>query len=192
MFRSIRTDTWKLVCKEGSAAPSRQLYNLQQDPGETKDLTDAEPQTAAELEERLYQNVARMQAERLRLLAEAKVTYGDDDIPEGARLERPVILSPKDCSSIGLQEANGRMVVSWTGDPDLEYVIQYDVGEGWRNLKGSLPVHGNRKVFGPLPREAWEPLPYWNPYRIRVAPYGLEEYWSEWVEFRFAGDPENE
>jgi len=192
MFRSLRTDTWKLVCKEDGATTSCVLYDLKQDPGETKDLADAEPQTAAELEERLYRSVARMEAQRLRQLAEAKVAYGKDDIPQGARLERPVILSPKDRAFIRLQEANGRMVVSWTGDPDLEYVIQYDVGEGWRNLKGSLPVHGNRKVFGPLPREAWEPLPYWNPYRIRVAPYGLEEYWSEWLEFRFAGDPENE
>ncbi len=192
MFRSIRTDTWKLVCKEGDEAPSRRLYNLQQDPGETRDLSDEEPQTANELEEMLYQNVARMQTERLRLLAKTEVTYGKDDIPAASRLERPVILSPKDQSSIGLQEVNGRMVFSWTGDPDLEYVIQYDVGEGWRNLKGSIPVHGNRKVFGPLPREAWEPLPYWNPYRIRVAPYGLEEYWSEWIEFRFEGNPENE
>ncbi|MBN2124058.1 MAG: hypothetical protein JW821_07180, partial [Deltaproteobacteria bacterium] len=59
---------------------------------------------------------------------------------------------------------------------------------GWRNLKGSIPVQGTRKVFGPLPREAWEPLPYWNPYRIRVSPYGLKEYWSDWVEFTVAGD----
>lgn len=44
-------------------------------------------------------------------------------------------------------------------------------------------VQGTRKVFGPLPREAWEPLPYWNPYRIRISPYGLKEYWSHWVEF---------
>jgi len=192
MFRSIRTDSWKLVSMEGGEASSRRLYELQQDPGETRDLARAEPQTAAELEERLYGSVARMQAQRLKLLAEAKVTYGTNDIPPGVRLERPVILSPKDEASIKLQDANGRMVLHWTGGPDLEYVIQYDVGEGWRNLKGSLPVHGNRKTFGPLPREAWEPLPYWNPYRIRVAPYGLEEYWSEWVEFRFADDPDND
>ncbi len=75
------------------------------------------------------------------------------------------------------------MVMSWTGDQALTYVLQYDVGKGWRNLKGSIPVQGTRKVFGPLPREAWEPLPYWNPYRIRVAPYGLEKYWSNWTEF---------
>jgi hypothetical protein len=192
MFRSIRTPTWKLVCKEEGGALTCQLYNLQQDPGETRDLADAEPQTAGQLAERLYASVARMQTQRLRLLAEAKVTYGEEDIPQGARLDRPVILSPKDRSSIRLQEASGRLLIRWTGDPDLDYVIQYDVGEGWRKLKGSLPVHGNQKAFGPLPREAWEPLPYWNPYRIRIAPYGLEEYWSEWVEFRFAGRPENE
>jgi hypothetical protein len=192
MFRSIRTDAWKLVSIEGGEAPSRRLYDLQQDPGETLDLADALSQKAVELEEELYGNIARMQAQRLKLLAETKVSYGSDDIPPGVRLERPAILLPKDGVSINLQDANGRMVLHWTGGPDLEYVIQYDVGEGWRNLKGSFPVHGNRKTFGPLPREAWEPLPYWNPYRIRVAPYGQEGYWSEWVEFRFADDPEDE
>ena len=86
-----------------------------------------------------------------------------------------------------INKEGGHLILNWTGDKKLTYVIQYDAGKGLRNLKGSIPVQGTRKAFGPLPREAWEPLPYWNPYRIRVSPYGHEKYWSDWVEFYIEG-----
>ena len=77
----------------------------------------------------------------------------------------------------------GQILLRWTGDKRITYVIEYDVGESVRNLKGMIPVKGTKKTFGPLPEEAWKPLPYWNPYRIRIAPYGNEKFWSEWTTF---------
>ena len=188
MIRSIRTEDWKLVCKEEEGALC-QLYNLQKDPGERLDLFDAEKETALRLKEKLHAFIAEMQVNRLAMLTREKIRFTQDEIPKDAKLVRPIILSPKDESMIWIQKEGGQLVVSWTGDKDLDYVIQYDVGEGWRNLKGSLPVQGTSKVFGPLPREAWEPLPYWNPYRIRISPYGLEEYWSDWIEFSIKTGP---
>ena len=164
-----------------------QLFNLHKDPGETIDLFEAEGEIALRLRKDLYASIGRMQAERLAMMAKEKVKFSQDDIPKDARLERPIILSPKDKSVIRLKKEKGKMVVSWTGDGSLTYVIQYDVGKGWRNLKGTIPVQGNRKVFGPLPKEAWQPLPYWNPYRIRISPYGVEKYWSDWIEFSIEG-----
>ncbi len=124
-----------------------------------------------------------MQTKGLVMLTKEKVQFNQDDIPSDAKLEKPVILSPKDRGIIRLNKESGQLVVNWTGDKNITYVIQYNVGEDVRNIKGSIPVQGTRKVFGPLPREARQPLPYWNPYRLRVSPYGLEEYWSDWIEF---------
>jgi hypothetical protein len=190
MLRSLRRQDIKIVCRKDGDREDCRLFDLRSDPGETRDCSDTRPQTARALRETLHQRLAAMQARRLVLLTKQETRYGPEDVPEGATLSQPAILSPRDGSSVRLDARGGRIEVRWTGDEELTYVIQYDVGKGWRNLKGSIPVPGTGKVFGPLPREAWEPLPYWNPYRIRVSPYGLDEYWSDWVEFTIAaGDP---
>lgn len=183
VLRSIRTEDWKLVCTQGSEVEVCKLFNLRKDPGETTDVFDVERKMASQLKKKLHARIIQMQTKRLAMLTREKVQFSQDDIPRDAKLEKPVILCPEDRAVIRLSKESGQLVVSWTGDKDLTYVIQYDVGKDFRNLKGSIPVQGSRKVFGPLPREAWEPLPYWNPYRIRIAPYGLDEYWSDWIEF---------
>lgn len=183
VLSSIRTEDWKLVCTQGSEVEVCELFNLRKDPDETTDLFHVEREMASQLKKKLHASTIQMQTKRLAMLAREKVQFNQDDIPRDAKLEKPVILSPKDQGVIRLSKESGQLVVSWTGDKKLTYVIQYDVGKDFRNLKGSIPVQGTRKVFGPLPREAWEPLPYWNPYRIRISPYGLEEYWSDWIEF---------
>ena len=183
VLRSIRTEDWKLVCTQGSEVEVCELFNLRKDPDETTDLFHVEREMASQLKKKLHASIIQMQTKRLAMLTREKVQFNQDDIPRDAKLEKPVILSPKDQGVIRLSKESGQLVVSWTGDKKLTYVIQYDVGKDFRNLKGSIPAQGTRKVFGPLPREAWEPLPYWNPYRIRISPYGLEEYWSDWIEF---------
>jgi choline-sulfatase len=183
MLRSLRTDAFKLVCTAAQGRESCRLFDLRNDPEEKRDLFSKENRTALALKERLHSAVAEMQARRLALLSKEKVQYTLADVPKGAILAKPVILSPGDRDAIRLDREGGVVTIRWTGDKNLTYVIEYDVGRGWRNLKGTIPGQGTRKVFGPLPREAWEPLPYWNPYRIRVSPYGLEEYWSDWIEF---------
>lgn len=49
---SIRQGPWKLILL-GGAKPGKELYNLEQDPAESKDLSAAEPQRVAELEKLL-------------------------------------------------------------------------------------------------------------------------------------------
>jgi arylsulfatase A-like enzyme len=182
-LRSIRSEGWKLICKEDGERGSCQLFDLREDPGEKKGLFEEEMEQGERLRKELFDSFAEMYAKRLTMMTKEKVIFSPDRLPKGAILERPFILSPKHKSVIQIREERGQMIVRWTGDKRLTYVIQYDVGKGWRNLKETIPVKGNDKLFGPLPREAWEPLPYWNPYRIRVSPYGMEKYWSDWVEF---------
>ena len=183
MLRSMRNDRWKLICTEEDGKEVCRLFELSRDPGEKRNLFEIKGEISGPLRKKLRAHFAGMQTRRLTMLAKQKPRFTRDDIPRDAKLEKPVLLFPRSGSTIHLAEQGGRMALQWTGEKDLSYVIEYDVGRGWRNLKGAIPVQGTAKVFGPLPREAWEPLPYWNPYRIRVAPYGLEEYWSEWVEF---------
>ncbi|MFH1491080.1 MAG: sulfatase-like hydrolase/transferase, partial [Pseudomonadota bacterium] len=182
-LRSIRTEPFKLICVDEDGEETCRLFDLSQDKGEKTDISDVKQEIAKGLRGKLKKSFEEMQARRLVMLAGQKPLFTREDIPKDARLEKPVILFPPQGSTIHLEEQGGRMALRWTGRKDLAYVIEYDAGQGWRNLKGAIPVQGNEKVFGPLPREAWEPLPYWNPYRIRVAPYGLEEYWSDWLEF---------
>lgn len=183
VLRSIRTEDWKLVCTQGNEVEVCKLFNLRKDPCETTDVFDVEREMASDLKKKLHASIIQMQTKRLAMLTREKAQFNQDDIPRDAKLEKPVILSPKDRGMVRLNKESGYLVVTWTGNKDLTYVIQYDVGKDWRNLQGSIPVQGTRKIFGPLPREAWEPLPYWNPYRIRISPYGLEKYWSDWIEF---------
>jgi hypothetical protein len=189
VLRSMRTEDWKLVYTQGSEVEVYELFNLRKDPGETTDVLDVEREMASELKKKLHAGIIQMQTKRLAMLTKEKVQFNQDDVPRDAKLEKPVVLSPEDRGVIRLNKESSQLVLRWTGDRNLTYVIQYDVGKDFRNLKGSIPVQGTRKVFGPLPREAWEPLPYWNPYRIRISPYGLEEYWSDWIEFSIEAPP---
>lgn len=183
MLRSYRTEDFKLICRIDGKKEICRLYDLKKDPGEKTDVFDSETAIGSHLKTKLDAQIAQMQTQRLTMLSKENAQFTRDQIPKNAKLEKATVLSPKGKQVIQISKMGGRLVVSWTGDKNLTYVIEYDVGKGWRNLKGTIPVQGNSKTFGPLPKEAWEPLPYWNPYRIRISPYGLEEYWSDWVEF---------
>ena len=187
MLRSLRKDGFKLICKWDETGETCQLFDIIEDPGEQVNLFSIKKGVASRLRAELGDLLAKMQAQRLAMMKEEKTAFSPDEIPKDVKLEKPVLLSPQNREVLRISKEGGHLVLNWTGDKKLTYVIQYDVGKGLRNLKGSIPVQGIRKAFGPLPREAWEPLPYWNPYRIRVSPYGHEKYWSDWVEFYIEG-----
>jgi arylsulfatase A-like enzyme len=181
-LHSIRTANWKLVRLFEGNKYEFQLFNLSEDPAETNNLISKKHKTASKLKEQLSNILGDMQIRRFVMQGNEKTTLSTADIPKGAILEKPGILLPVNGSALKIDES-GQIKLQWTGNKRFAYVIEYDVGEGWRNLKGKIPVYGNIKVFGPLPQEAREPLAYWNPFRIRISPYGSEKYWSDWTEF---------
>lgn len=186
-LRSIRTREWKLICRQEPAGEPCRLFDLRNDPGEARDLARVLPERTARMRRELHARFAGLERERLDRIRGRKPAFDESSVPEGAVLTVPRILSPEPGAVIRPGPEGLQVRLAWTGDDRLTYVVEYDVGRGWRNLTGAIPIQGTRKSFGPLPREAWEPLPYWNPFRIRVAPYGLESYWSDWVTFRIAG-----
>ncbi len=121
------------------------------------------------------------------MLATQKRGTATGAVPGGAQLKQPNIVSPTNNAVIPIQR-NSTITLAWTGEERHRYVIEYDIGRGRRNLQGRIPVDGTQKVFGPLPDEACKPLPYWNPYRFRVTPYGKEQYWSNWITFNISLD----
>ncbi|MFC1825709.1 VanZ family protein, partial [Thermodesulfobacteriota bacterium] len=151
-LRSLRTGDWKLISKKVRAEETSKLFNLKKDPGEKVDVMEMERGVAKRLKQKLNGSLSQMAAKRLLMIAGEKAPTAMPEIPEGVQLEKPTVLFPRPQASIGLKEKGGMVVVKWTGNNDFTYVIQYDVGKGWRNLKGYLTVHGNQKEFGPLPR----------------------------------------
>jgi arylsulfatase A-like enzyme len=57
-LHSLRTDRWKLIVYPGVEQDYVELYDLARDPGETRDLADANPQLREELHARLRQWMA--------------------------------------------------------------------------------------------------------------------------------------
>ena len=181
-FYSIREEKWKLVRIPHEGGFVYKLFDLVADPGETQNVGANHSQVVARLKARLETDLEKMQVQRLILAVQESAHFKKADIPSGAALEKPVINFPRNGQRIKVTGGD-QIELRWSGNPSYSYVIEYDAGKGWRKLTGRLPVQGTSKIFGALPAEAYEPLPYWNPYRIRVAPFGQEKYWSEWVEF---------
>ncbi len=182
-IRSIRTPEWKLICTHrNTALTDCRLYNLTADPGETADVAAHYPERAARLKNSLRRTIESLNRTRLSMIAGASHDIDFSAMAAGKDLAVPRIISPADGSTVNAAR-NDTITVSWTGNPGYMYVIEYDVGSGFKKVTGSIPVKGTKKIFGPLPREAWEPLPEWNPYRLRVSPFGDDAYWSDWTIF---------
>ncbi len=182
LLHSFRTRDYKLIRIREEESESLELFDLVNDPEEKENIVKREPEKAAQLANRLDIALKEMNMQRLALEAKENQAFLSLKVPEHAVLEKPVILSPENDAALKIDQS-GKIVIQWTGRKENTYVIEYSAGEGWRNLTGKIPAYGNNKVFGPLPKEALEPLPDWNPYRIRISPYGQEAYWSDWVEF---------
>ena len=82
--RGVRTDTWKYVhYPHGDGGPDRhmgELYNLKEDPNETKNLID-DPRYASEL--------GKLKLELARLLIETGATPDKMPLDEGVKMELP-------------------------------------------------------------------------------------------------------
>jgi len=180
--RSIRTREWKFIARMSPRGDDFELYNLVDDPGETKNVFSKYPNITGDFIQKLAQwitlNVdARLAVEEKEARLEARIAATDP-----ANLSVPTINSPRDGDTIYYETMNGAIEAEWTGNPDAAYIIEYDIGEGWHRLTGKYPVEiGTKQVFGPLPRDGWKPLYQWNPYHLRVRPRDLPGGWSDWI-----------
>ncbi|MBU2510992.1 sulfatase-like hydrolase/transferase [bacterium] len=184
VLRSRRTSDWKLICTQKHDQETCSLFDLKNDPSEQNDQSSQAVKTFLQQKKLLKQHIAALQMERLRLLARSNTRFLPEEIPKEVQLQLPQFLKPVKGNSKLTTDRCVTMKLSWTGDPKAVYVLQYRIGTGFHNLTGAIPVQGISKEFGPLPDNICELLPGWNPFRFRVAPYGLDDYWSDWIELR--------
>lgn len=182
-LRALRKEKMKIICQSDDERDSCQLFNLALDHKETIDLFDRNSEKSIQMKTSLNDFVAKLNFERLARLAKEKEHSKKLPLPVGVSPEIPVITSSVKSSILPLDDQCKRLTLSWSGNQSYSYLIQYDVGRGFRNLKGYLTVDGNTKNFGPLPKNICESLPSWNPFKIRITPYGLNDFWSDWSVF---------
>ena len=161
---------WKLHLDMQAGQPTRwRLFDLDADPGERTDLAEAHPEIVEELGVPLLATAQSMrppytpQASALAALAAA---------PDWVFPERNGVYHYDDLD---------RFRLTWTGPDSIDYVIQYEAGEGERMLAGELHAAGPEKDFGVISRRYWNtwivPL---RAFRLRVGPAGGRGPWSEW------------
>lgn len=192
-MRSLRTNDWKLIAKESPELTHFELYDLVKDPNERVNRFDAEPEMAGRMYAQLQEWVTRQQEGREKIIDRQKVIVARRaKLAETQSFEIPEILTPEPGAHLDFDSTRGSVTVKWTGNPKANYVIQYHVGTGWHSLKGKMPVEGNEKTFGPVPRDGWKPLHQWNPFRLRVRPRNLREGWSDWITVTVEPLPEDD
>lgn len=180
--RSVRTREWKLIGRMGPQGDHYEMFNLVDDPRETKNVLVEHPELMQDMLPLLMNWIS--QNHTLRVALEEREELHDNIVAamDPANLEVPVILEPKDGDVIRFEDTGGLIKARWTGNPYASYIIEYDVGEGWHKLTGYYPVEiGTEQNFGPIPRDGWKPLYQWNPYRVRIRPKGLPDGWSDWI-----------
>jgi hypothetical protein len=171
---------WKAhVEMSGEAVTRLMLYNLADDPGERRDLASKEKDQARRMEADLRQARATMVPPHMAIAG-----------ADAAAAQRPRWVFPPSSGAMARDDFGGRFRLEWTGDPEAAYVIEYHAGTDAMALSGEMQVTGTVKDFGTIDRAYWNRfvVPY-NPYRVRVAPVGRADLWSDWLELQAKGDP---
>lgn len=183
-LRAVRTESLKLVeTLAPHEAPRFALYDLDKDPGEQLDVSALFPDTLARLQGILAQQVFRNQRQREALLASSGATRGGESFPPD--MGQVAVQAPAEGETITYAAQGGKVLVSWSGPQNGEYLLEYTVGLGKYHLEGSFPVRGNSQTFGPFNPVFWMAFPHYNPWRFRVVPKGRPELASAWRTFTF-------
>ncbi|MEE8348469.1 MAG: hypothetical protein V3R94_02790, partial [Acidobacteriota bacterium] len=96
----------------------------------------------------------------------------------------PVILAPTDGEALTFDTESGEAVIRWSGQDEVPYLIEYEVGTEAYYLHGMIKAEGSEKVFGPFPREYWDSyLTLFSPCRIRLSIDRDPLEWSPWTNF---------
>ena len=177
---AVRTNEWKLIAKYDAAtkATRAELYDLQADPGETKDVLPQHSDVAEKFQQELQRWMdAPAQFPYQPKKSDAK-HYLDVDVEV-----RPIVLYPKVGMVMTPQTDQQRVHLQWIGDKKTEYVIEYDVGAGGYRMTGQLEVVGPEQWYGPYPDDIWQELPKYNPWKFRIIPKQYPQYPSDWITF---------
>ncbi|MBI2505135.1 MAG: VanZ family protein [Candidatus Latescibacteria bacterium] len=170
---AVRTQRWKLVRHTPGGATS--LYDLAADPQETEDVLDDHPQVADSLRTLLNQWLLYTQKRPYHRAAAPP--------PATASAGLPRILFPADGDTLSYQGEGYSIQLRWTGDPQVDYAIEYQVGEGSYHLEGEITETGTAPSYGPFQETFWNSLCLYNPWRFRVYPQGRPAQASEWTTF---------
>jgi choline-sulfatase len=195
-IRAVRTPEWKLVHYNYLENQTRfELYHLASDPYEQRNVIDSHPQKANELRKELLEwLIEREQVKPPPPESLARKSLyqklRDRWFPRHRRTDftgvpsPPEILSPHQNDVVTVNAMDRKAVIRWTGEADVPYIIEYDVGTGDYALNGLIEVEGNEKVFGPFTEKYWNTyLTLYTPYRVRVSIDKEPREWSPWVRF---------
>lgn len=179
-LRSVRTNDWKFITvyDDETGETREELYNLRKDPGEQHNVLAKHP---------LIASIYRYEMQRW-MDAPAHFPYQGTKSEEEHYLNvdvevRPIVLFPKVGSVVSPDTHNNRVYLEWTGDPQAEYLIEYEVGKGGYHLTGELDAVGTTQWYGPFPEDIWQALPLYNPWKFRVIPKKYPDYPSDWITF---------
>jgi arylsulfatase A-like enzyme len=183
---SIRTKDWKLLrhTYEGSLDVEK-LYKLSDDPKEQNDLssTDENQKILMKLQKDLNSWISKSRNTRVELNS----SYSSKSYQKWStkdpynKLIAPTILRPKNNSELSFKNTKGQVVISWSGSANLNYLAEFDIGDGPQRFSTTIEVTGNelKRVFAES---------YWNEYivrykkfkfRVRLNKEGSD--WSEWI-----------
>ncbi|MBS11494.1 MAG: hypothetical protein CME19_07820 [Gemmatimonadetes bacterium] len=170
--RAHREPPWKLIHTLGPGIDRYELYHLEQDPGELRDVSAAHPEVLSRMRQTLH------------AWAVSTAREVESPIPDGAAVHTgPIrVAYPADGDTLRYVDAEMTVDLRWTGTDNAAYAVDYDVGEGNYSLDGRIPVIGLVSSHGPFTEEMWNMLTLYNPYAFRIV---AEESGaaSDWVRF---------
>ena len=203
-IRAVRTGEWKLIHHHYLDNPTAfELYDLIEDPAEQQNVINQYPEKANELKNLLTDWVLHQQEvsppppeaympkpRYERILESIRKRFERRDL---SGVPPPVILSPTDGEALTFDTGSGEAVIRWSGQTDVPYMVEYEVGEGAYYLHGFIEAEGPEKVFGPFPREYWDSyLTLFSPCRIRVSIDRDPAEWSPWIHFEMQSTTANQ
>ena len=171
--RAHRAPPWKLIHTLGPGIDRYELYNLEDDPSERRDVSGEQPEILTRMRGELHA-WALSSIQRRETPAETSFLKHEGEIE---------ILFPGDGDTLRYVDGMKTVDVRWSGTEDAAYVIEYRVGEGNYHLEGTIPVEGLTSTHGPFTEEMWNMLTLYNPFSFRVVARGgsAATPWSRFV-----------
>ena len=192
----MRTPKLKFISYVSNKEPTREeLYDLEHDPFEQRNVIDTLPREANEFRVKLTEHVieykdvhppaidvpvAQTPKEKFLDFFGLRQAYDFSKVP------RPVWINPPAGTVWSWSKTAGRIRLEWQGLSDCPYVIEYELGAGDYHLTGEVKVQGNIKDFGSFTQNYWTTyLVIRNPFKLRVSPDKQPRVWSDWIDFHF-------